>query len=294
MSKQIKLIRGLFIAVFCLMMILSILDARHNTVFDQNAAMDLLIEDLANLDLDRVHEVNQSAIPFTYLSAGPLVYSNTTAMVLALILMIMTALHILLNRNKHAILRTIWAAAVIVCSLALAAGVAYGCCMFRYPSTGHANAVTGLVILSTTALTAYLASRWLGVSYRDLNRAFAYLHALLGAALTVLLPNISYLLVCSGLMLMAAQLVITFCRPAMDCGAEVLATALYIPILMPVLAHASSDLCTAMAYLFALGIFPVGVFIAPLCGKFSLHRFFGRKSGSAAGCLSILAMALSL
>ena len=280
----------------------------------QAMVVDRLIETLADYDLDRLHEAEESAIFFTYLNAGTLVYTDTVSMVLALILLLMMAAHTLLNRDKHAILRTARAAGIIVISLLLTAGVTYICYyLFQYIAvlagtidihmvgtiTYSNTAIVigiGLIALAMTTLTAYLAQRWLKVTFRDLNRAFAYLHGLLGAALTVLLPDASYLFVFSGLMLMGIQLLITFKRSAMDWGTELLAIALYMPIIMPILVLATSALGLTMAWvfglIFALGIFPVGVFLAPLCEKCSLRRLFGRKTGTVEGCLHILAAAM--
>lgn len=285
------------------------------TYLSQQAMMvDSLIEKLANYDLDTLHEADKDAIFFSYLNAGTPVYDQTIAMVLAFIVLLMMAAHTLLNLSKHMILQTAWAAAVIVASLALTAGVTYGCYyLFQYIAalagtidihlvgtiTYSNTAIVvgiGLVALSMTALTAHVATRWLKLTYRDLNRAFAYLHGLLAAALTVALPDASYLFVFSALMFMAIQLLITFKRGTMDWGLELLATGLYMPVIMPVLVLATSALGLTMAYvfglIFALGIFPVGVFIAPLCEKFSLRRLFGKRTGAVEGCLHILAVAM--
>lgn len=271
----------------------------------QAMIVDSLIERLANYDLDLLHEADESAIFFSWLNAPIVVYGQTVAMVLALILLLMMAAHTVLNLKKHILLRTVRAMAAIVLSLALTAGVTCVCYyLFQYiavlagvmdihlvGTVTYSNTAIvvgiGLVALSMTALTAWFAIRRMGVSGRDLIRAFAYLHALLGAALTLVLPDASYLFVFSGLMLMTTELLITWKSRVKEYRPELLATALYMPIIMPVLVLATSALGLTMAWafglIFALGIFPAGVFLADVKTK---------KFSAPAVHLSILAAAL--
>ena len=257
------------------------------TYLSQQAMMvDNLIEKLSNYDLDQLHEADESAIFFSWLNAPTVVYDHAIAAVLALALIALVIANVILNRKNHLLLRTCKALAAIAVSLGLTAGITYVCYyLFQYVAVlagvmdiHLVGAVTysntaivvgiGLVALSCTALTARFATARMGVSCRDLIRAFAYLHALLGAVLTFVLADASYLFVFSGLMFMVNELVVTLKPKAADFHGEILATALYMPIIMPVLVLATSALGLTMAYvfglIFALGIFPAGVFLSDL------------------------------
>lgn len=235
MTKHLTPIRGICIAALCLLAALSA--ARHGTHFpDLNA------------------------------------YTQTTAMVLTLAALLMMAAHTLLNFNKHMILQTARAAGIILLSLAITTGITWSCGHFlRYAAAlagtlreSHTAIMAGtaLMTLSLTVLTARVTVRRTRITLRDLNRAFAYLHGLLAAALTVALPDASCLFTVSALMFMAIQLVITFRRDALDWGLELLATGLYLPILVPAAAALEPGIVWAFGPLLALGVFPVGVWLA--------------------------------
>ena len=257
------------------------------TYLSQQAMMvDSLIEKLANYDLDLLHDADESAIFFSYLNAATLVYDHAVSLVLALVLIALVAANVILNRKNHLLLRTCKALAAIVMSLALTAGVTYVCYyLFQYIAVlaggidiHLVGAITysntaivvgiGLVALSCTALTARFAAARMGIAGRDLIRAFAYLHAFLGAVLTFGLPDASYLFVFSGLMFMANELLVTLKPETEGVHGELLAAALYMPIIMPVLVVATSALGLTMAYvfglIFALGILPAGVLLSGL------------------------------
>lgn len=254
MRNHTNLLLGLFSIMLCLMVVFSILTACQilcETDPDQNPLL--------------THPENAIA--------PAAVYEQDTAMLLTLTVLLMMAAHTLLNRNKHLILQTARAAGVILISLALTVGVTWAC----HPLFPDTAVPAGLAALSMTALTVSLATRWTTLTCRDLNRAFAYLHGLLSAALTVLLPRASFFFTASALMLMFIQLLITFKRKALDWGLELLATALYIPIIMAVLRQTAAPVS---GLLFALGIFPVGVFGVSACGRVFRHR---RLSSFTAG-----------
>lgn len=276
-----------------------------DTYLSQNAQIvDRLIDTLADYDLNRLHEAEGSAVFFSYLNVKTVVYSRTAASILALVLLLMVLAAVWMNRKQHLLKRTAAAAAVLVLGLALTGAVTYVLYyLFQYIAvlagvldihavgtiTFSNTAVTGgigLTALAVTILTTGLCCRFTRLTRRDMARAFAYLHAALGIALTFLLPDASYLFVFSGLFFMVNELLVSRYPKLEDCHGELLAAALYMPILMPILALAVSALGLTMAYvfgmIFALGIFGVGIALS------------GPRSGKTAALLLAVAMALFL
>ena len=271
----------------------------------QNAQIvDKLIDALANYDLDQLHEAEESAIFFSYLNAKTVVYSPAVASVLVLVLLLMVLACIRTNREPHLLRQTAAAAAALVLGLALTAGVTQALYyLFQYVAVlagvldiRAVGTITfsniavicgiGLTALAVTIVTTGLCCRRFRLTRRDMTRAFACLHAVLGIVLTFLLPDASYLFVFSGLLFMANELLINRFPAFAACHGELLATALYMPILMPILALAVSALGLTMAYvfgmIFALGIFGVGIALA------------GPRSGRTAAGLMAVAMSLFL
>lgn len=248
----------------------------------QNAQIvDALIEALADYDLDRLYDAQESAVFFSYLNLATPVYGRTAALVLAAVLLVMLLANVWLNRKRRLLTRTLWGAAAIVLGLALTAGATFVCYyLFQYVAVlaggvdihavGRISCSNipivvgiGLLALVVTVLTTRLCTGWFRISGRDMARAFSYLHGILGVALTVLLPDASYLFVFSGLLFMLCELVISLWAKAEEYHPELLATALYMPIIMPILVLATSALGLTMAWvfgmLFALGIFSAGI-----------------------------------
>ena len=271
----------------------------------QNAMIvDAILDKLANYDLDRLHDAQESAIFFSYLNAATVVYSRTTAYILAGVLLLLMVVHVCLNRNKHQLKKTCKGVAAILIGLVLTAGVVYACYyLFQYIAVLagvldiHAvGTITfsnipivagiGLVALAVTILTTRLCTKWLHITGRDMARAFAYLHGVLGILLTVVLPEASYLFVFSGLLFMLNELIISICPGAATAHGELLAAALYLPIVMPILTLATSALGLTMAYvfgmIFALAIFGVGITLADgKIGKASAGKIAGAILASA-------------
>ena len=280
-----------------------------DTYLSQNAMIiDALIGALADYDLDLLHDARESAIFFSYLNAKTVVYTHTAAYALAVLLLVMVLAAVWLNRKKRLLKRTAAALGVLALGLALTGAVTQGLYfLFQYiavlAGTLDIHAVgtvtfsnlpvvcgIGLTALAVTTLTAGFCRKRFGLTGRDLTRAFAYLHAALGILLTFLLPDASYLFVFSGLLFMANELVISL-RPGADaCRGSLLATALYLPILMPILVLAVSALGLTMAYvfgmIFALGIFAVGIAL-------SEHRP-GRAAALPAAVALVLFLAVSI
>lgn len=262
-------------------------DTEHlgDAYLSQNAQIvDRIIDTLANYDLDLLYDAEESAIFFSYLNITTVVYNHAVAYGIAAVLMVMILANIWMNRKKHLLGSTAKGIAAILIGLVLTAGVTYACYyLFQYIAVLagvldiHAvGTITfsnipivvgiGLVALAITVLTTRLCTKWFHISCRDMQRAFAYLHAALGIVLTFVLADASYLFAFSGLLFMLNELMISKDSRTAAFHGELLATALYMPIVMPVLVLATSALGLTMAYafgmIFALGIFSVGITLA--------------------------------
>ena len=256
----------------------------------QAQMVDSLIEKLANQDLDALDHTDQAAVFFSYLNLGTVVYHRTQALLLALVLAALMVVNVLVNRKKHQTKETMKALGMVVLTLAAAALVTWICYyLFQYVAVllgtidihmvgtiTYANAwitvAIGLLALAVSVLVVYLANRFLGVTGRGFQRCFAYLHGVLGVVLTIVLPDASYLFVFSGLMLMANELLVSLNSQWKQFHLELLAVALYMPIIMPILTLAMTALgmtnAPVFGLVFVLGIFPLGVAITPwLVGK---------------------------
>lgn len=250
--------------------------------------VDKLVSRLADYELDRLYDAEGSAVFFSYLNAATVVYSPSVAVVLGVILVAIVALNLLLNLKQKQFIRTLKSVGVVILTLAVSAGLIYGCYyLFQYIASlagiidvnmigtvtySNVYIVTGIgiTVLVAIMLISRLSVRVFGVEYRDLTRAFAYIHAFLGAVLSFVLPDASYLFVFSGLALMMIELLVSVFRKTgiSELHLEALVTALYMPIILPVVALATSALGMTLAYVyglvFALGLFDVGVFLASI------------------------------
>ena len=166
--------------------------------------------------------------------------------------------------------------------------------------------VIGVGILTLSMIVfavSYAVRRW-KVGLRDLVRAFAYAHGVLGAAVALALPNAGYLFLFSGIFLLANELAVTLVKQ-FDFAAfhgELLITALYFPLIVPVIFLATSALGLTMAYVyglvFALAVFAVGVALTPLMRYFTfaslIRAIRGRTAvvAAAEGATHLLAVAL--
>ena len=243
--------------------------------------VDAIIEKLGSYDLDLLHDARESAIFFSYLNLTTVVYSRAVSYIIGVVLLALMAANIWMKRKDQSLLKTAKGIAAVVLGLALTAGITYGLYfLFQYIAVAAnvidiqaVGAITfsnvyivvsiGLIALAVTILSAQLLTRWFGIEGRDMARAFAYIHGFLGLALTVALPDASYLFAISGLLFVANELLITIHPDADGYHGELLATALYLPIIMPILVLATSALGLTMAYvfgmIFALGLYSVGI-----------------------------------
>lgn len=304
-------------------------DAPENvgmTYLSQQAQIvDAIIEKLGSYDLDQLYDADESAIFFSYLNLTTVVYNHTVTIVLAIIAIILLVLNIVLSaiyRKQNNVGKTAKATLAIVVGLVLSAGVTY---LFYYlfqliaalfgvidihmiGTITYSNVAIvigiGLTALAVSVLTTHFATKWFKIERRDLTRAFAYIHTVLGIVLSFVLADASYLFIFSGILLLVNELLITLIKKTdfADYHGELLATALYFPIVIPVIFLATSALGMTMAYVyglvFALTLFAVGVCITPLCERFSVRSIVkaikkkDSKVSAAEGALHILACAM--
>lgn len=292
----------------------------YSYMSQQAQIVDSLIDKLGNYELDNLYDADESAIFFSYLNLTTVVYNHTTVIVLAVILIILIIANVILSRyqrKKHNLKNTFLSIIAVIASLALTAAVSYGCYyLFQYIAVLFGNidihavgTITysntaivigiGIIALAVTSITAHFAIKWFKVTTRDLTRAFAYIHATLGILLSFVLPDASYLFVFSGFMLMLNEVVITAVSKT-DVSLyhfELLATALYFPIVIPVIVLATSALGLTMAYVyglvFALTVFDISVCMLPLCKHISLRRIKKEEVSPAEGALHLLACGLA-
>ncbi len=279
----------------------------------QSQIVDKLIEKLGNYDLEKLYDAEESAIFFSYLNISTVVYNHTTATVLAVIciLLVMANIVIAIVKKQNRLAKTAKAFVAVAAGLILSAGAAYlAYYLFQliavlfgtidihmlgtisYSNTAIVIGI-GIMTLAMTVLTTHFACKLLAIERRDMIRAFAYLHAVLGIALSFVLADASYLFIFSALMLMLNEVLITVKKEIADFHFEILATALYFPIVIPVIVLATSALGLGMAYVygavFALSIFAFAIAVTPACQYLSIRMLGKKKAGSpVGGALSIL------
>ena len=261
----------------------------------QAQIVDAIIEKLGSYDLNLLYDAEESAIFFSYLNITTAVYNHATVIVLAVIAILLVLANILIPalRKEKKLGKTALGIVTVVIGLVLTAGVCYLLYyLFQYIAVlfgvidihmvgtiTYSNIAMvigmGLTALAMTALASFLACKLFKIGKRDIVRAFAYIHAFLGIVVSFVLADASYLFIFSGIMLTINELLITLTKGKFEkYHGEVLATALYFPIVTPVVFLATSALGLTMAYVyglvFALAIFDLGVDILPFCKHFSV------------------------
>ncbi len=292
----------------------------------QAQIVDAVIEKLGTYDLSRLYDAEESAIFFSYLNLSTVVYNHTAVIVLAAaaILLLLANIVISVSRKQKNIAATAKSFAAIVIALALSAGVTWlFYYLFQYIAVlagvidihmvgtitySNTAIVVGIALtaLAVSVLTTHFAVKWFKVERRDLTRAFAYLHAVLGIGTSFALADASYLFIFSGILLLVNELLIALIRKTdfAQYHGEVLVSALYFPVVIPIIFLATSALGMTMAYVyglvFALTLFDVGVAVTPLCERFSVRSLFrtckkrdGRVS-AAEGAAHILLCAMAV
>ena len=291
----------------------------------QAQIVDGLIEKLGNYDLASLYDADESAIFFSYLNMTTVVYDHTVVIVLAVIAVLLVLANIILSvvyRKEKNLIKTVKAIIALIAGLALTAGISYLCYyLFQliaalvgvidvhmigtitYSNTAIVVGI-GILALAVTALTTHFGCKWMKIERRDMLRAFAYIHAFLGVVISFVLADASYLFIFSGILLMINELLVTCLKKedfANDHG-ELLATALYFPIVIPVIVLATSALGLTMAYVyglvFALSVFAVGISVTPACKYLSVRTLINicrKKEGevsAAEGAAHLLAVSL--
>ena len=288
----------------------------------QAQIVDAIIEKLADYDLKKLYEAEESAIFFSYLNVTTVVYNHTAVIILAVIAIILLLLNIVISAKKksHKLKNTAKAILAFVATLALSAGVTYGLyVLFQYVAVlagaidikmvgtitySNVPIVIGICLASiaVTAIVSHFAKKWLKIETSDLRRGFAYVHIFLGIVLSFVLPEASYLFIFSGLMFTLCELLATLNKKSEGLHLELLATALYLPVVVPILFLATSALGMTMAYVYGavcvLALYDAGLWLASLCRYFSVRSLLkaikkqDAKVSSAEGGLYVLAMSL--
>ena len=279
-----------------------------------------LLDRLANYDLNKLYEAEESAIFFSYLNIGDVVYGHTAVVVLAVVGILLLAANIVLGvvLKKKNLAKTAKALLSIIIGLALTAGATFGCYYLFQLIAALAGTIDihavgtisfsnipiiigiGVLALGITVLTTHFGCKLFKIEGRDVTRAFAYIHAFLGIVLSLLVPLASYLFIFSGILLMINELCITLKTDLADYHGELLVTVLYLPLVIPIIVLATSALGLSMAYvfgvLFALTIYGVSGCIAPVCGYFSVNAVLNKDKekpvSPAFGALHIIISAM--
>ncbi len=287
----------------------------------QAQIVDGLIEKLANYDLTQLYHAKESAIFFSFLNVTTVVYNHTTVVVLAVLGILLLVANVLLSRfyrKEKNLKKTTKAILAVIAGLILTAGVSYLCyylfqaiaALFGVIDVHMIGTITysntaivigiGILALAMTILTTYIACKILKIERRDMTRAFAYIHLFLGIVVSFALPDASYLFIFSGILLTINELLIT-CLKKVDFAnyhGELLATALYFPIVIPVIVLATSALGLTMAYVygvvFALAIFDIGIAMTPVCKYITVRIKKAGAVSAAEGALHILAISLAI
>ena len=292
---------------------------KESCLTSQAQIVNNLLDKLGSYDLNRLYKSEENAIFFSYLNICDVVYNSAVSVTLAVIGVILFAANIVISviLKRKRIAKTAKSVLVIIIGLALSAGASFGCYyLFQLVSAlagvidfaligdiAYSNTAIfvgiALLTLGVISLVAYFGCKLFKIESGDIRRAFSYLHILLGVLLTVIIPEASYLFILSGLMLMINEIAVTIKPQFEDYHFELLAQALYLPIIVPIISLAISALGLDMVYVFALlfavTIFVVGSCIAPICGYFSINMLVrkdrGRKVPGWVGSVHIIGTA---
>ncbi len=279
-----------------------------------------LLDELSNYDLDTLYEADESAIFFSYLNIADIVYGHTAAIIFAVVAILLLVGNIVLSvvKKQKNIAKTAKAMLLLVITLALTSAATFGCYyLFQLIAALAGNidihaigtisfsniTITvgiGILALAVMVLTAHFGCKLLRIEHRDITRAFAYIHAVLGITLSFLLPDASYLFIFSGILLIINEICITVKSDIADLHCELLAAALHLPLVIPMIVLATSALGLSMAYIFSmlyvLVLFAAVSCFTPVCGYFSVNAVFskGKPVSPAVGAVYILAAAMAV
>lgn len=212
-----------------------------------------------------------------YLNIGNVVYARDTALVIALAAILLLAANIAVSviRKRKNLAKTARAMLSIIIGLALSAEIGGGCCYLFRLVTGdfltniHEMICMAMVAIFTAALTTVFACKYINIETEDIRRTFAYIHITLGIVMSFAVPEASYLFIFSGIMLTANELCISINSGINDFHGELLAAALYLPVIIPAIVRVVSTLDLSASYvscmLFALALFGVAGTMVSVC-----------------------------
>ncbi|MBQ8841051.1 MAG: M28 family peptidase [Ruminiclostridium sp.] len=293
---------------------------KESCLTQQAQIINNLINKLGSYDLNKLYEAEENAIFFSYLNIGDVIYSHAVSIVLAVIGILLIIVNIVLSviNKKNNLLKTIKSFLNIIIGLALTAGITFGCYYLFQLVAAASGSIDfhriGQIFYSNTAITIGIAILALGITVlathfgcklfkteaRDVRRAFAYIHTFLGIVLTFAVPDASYLFIFSGILLMVNEITVSLKPELENCRFELLVEALYMPVVVPIIALAVSALGLGMSYIFgvifALTIFGAGISITPVCGYFSINSLIRKDKSKtvspAVGSVHIIGTAL--
>lgn len=296
-------------------------------ISQQAQIVDSIIDKLANYELSNLYDADESALFFSYLNITTVVYNHTASIIFAILAIILLIANIILSityRKENNIKKTLIAIGAVVTSLVATALVTYlfyflfqlTATMFGTINIHMIGTITysnigiiigiGIITLAISSFISYLAIKYGKIAKSDLIKAFAYTHALLGIVLSFVLADASYIFIFSAILLLINEVVITAVKKInlRDYNLDLIVTALYFPIITPILILATSALGLTMAYayglLFCLAIFNVGVHITSICEYLSIRKLislFNKKEykiSKLEGSLHILALSAIL
>jgi len=295
---------------------------KESFLTQQAQIVNNLLDKLSSYDLDKLYEAEENAIFFSYLNIGDVVYNHTVSVVLAVIGILLLTANIVLSviHKRKKLVQTLKSILTIIIGLALTAGITFGCYyLFQLIAALSGNIdfhLIGQISFSNTAITVGIALLALGATALvtcfgcklfktetgDVRRAFSYIHIFLGIVLTFDLPDASYLFIFSGLMLMINEVAVTIKPELEKCHFELLIEAVYMPVVIPIIAIATTALGLNMVYifgvLFALAIFGIGSCIAPVCGYFSINMLLRKEKSKPVsgwvGAVHIIGAAMAI
>lgn len=303
-----------------------------STYLSQQAqTIDQLISYLGNYPLSDLHNTEEAGIFFSYLDMGTIVYTKKVAIILAIIVILMLITNILLNlfyRRENTIKQKAVTSVIALVSTLIGYSVSmvvtWGCyylfswlaVLFGTIDRHMVGSITysntaivigmGFVVLACSILTSYVTNKRFKVAYRDLTKVQAFIHAILGIVTSFIAVEVSYLFIFSGILLMLNELLIT-CVKKKDLSklhGELVVSALYLPLIMPILFLATTALGMTMSYVyglvFAIAIYNLGIYLTPLCKNFSMRVWLAKlnkkeiKGSPIEGSVHILAIGLMI
>lgn len=268
----------------------------------QAQIVDGLISKLSSYNLSDLYNADESAIFFSYLNITTVVYNHTVTYILAIIGILLLIANILLSifyRKENNIKNTAKAIGACVVAFILSAAVTYACyfifqlisALFGVIDIHTIGTITysniaivvgiGILSLGISVITIHFARKLFKIDSKHIRKAFAYVHIFVGIVLSFVLPDASYLFTISGILLMINEILITSIKK-IDMEKfhfEILAIALYLPIVIPVIFLATTALGLTMAYvyglLFALTVFGLANLIVDIADKINKSIFTG-------------------